>query len=82
MQQASHSENPSKDNWLKVKHVFRYIVCSCNKYIAYENSYKSELWECYTVADFGGCKASGRSTSGILILYSGGVHHGLIKGIQ
>ena len=69
---SRHLENPSKDNWLKVKRVFRYIAGTCDKGITYKISYKPGSLECYSDADFAGCKTSGRSTSGIMILYSGG----------
>ncbi|GBM32731.1 Copia protein, partial [Araneus ventricosus] len=54
------------------KRVLRYIAGSYDKGIVYKHKYKQGLLECYSDADFGGCEASGRSTSGIVILYSGG----------
>ncbi|GBO32964.1 Retrovirus-related Pol polyprotein from transposon TNT 1-94 [Araneus ventricosus] len=69
---SRHLENPSTEDWITVKRVLRYIAGSYDKGIVYKHKYKQGLLECYSDADFGGCKASGRSTSGIVILYSGG----------
>ncbi|GBM76891.1 Retrovirus-related Pol polyprotein from transposon TNT 1-94 [Araneus ventricosus] len=69
---SRHLENPSTEDWMTVKRVLRYIAGSYHKGIVYKHKYKQGLLECYSDADFGGCKASGRSTSGIVILYSGG----------
>ncbi|GBO18246.1 Retrovirus-related Pol polyprotein from transposon TNT 1-94 [Araneus ventricosus] len=69
---SRHLENPPTEDWMTVKRVLRYIAGSYDKGIVYKHKYKQGLLECYTDADFGGCKASGRSTSGIVILYSGG----------
>ncbi|XP_035231387.1 secreted RxLR effector protein 161-like [Stegodyphus dumicola] len=69
---SRYLENPSKDDWKKVKRVFRYIAGSLTKGVTYKNKYKPGILECYSDADFGGCQETGKSTSGVVILYSGG----------
>lgn len=69
---SHHLENPSRGDWMRVKHVFRYIAGSSEKGIMYKHNYKSESLKCYSDADFGECTESGKSTTGIVILYSGG----------
>lgn len=65
-------ENSSTEDWVKVKRVFRYIAGSLDKGITYKHKYKPEILECYSDADFGGCQTTGRSTSGVVVLYGGG----------
>lgn len=69
---SRHLENPSMEDWQRVKRVLRYLAGSLDKGIVYKHDYKPGILECFSDADFGGCKESGRSTSGVLVLYSGG----------
>ncbi|GBN51950.1 Retrovirus-related Pol polyprotein from transposon TNT 1-94 [Araneus ventricosus] len=69
---SRHLENPSTEDWITVKRVFSYIAGSYDKGIVYKHKYKPGLLECFSDADFRGCKVSGRSTSGVVILNSGG----------
>lgn len=65
-------ENPSKEDWMKVKRIFRYIASSMQKCIIYKSGFKPGVLECFSDADFGGCMQTGRSTSGVAVLYAGG----------
>ncbi|XP_035229654.1 secreted RxLR effector protein 161-like [Stegodyphus dumicola] len=65
-------ENPSKEDWIKVKRVFRYIANSKQKCIIYKSGYKPGILECFSDADFVGCIQTGRSTSEVICLYAGG----------
>ncbi|GBN83807.1 hypothetical protein AVEN_114897-1 [Araneus ventricosus] len=69
---SRHLENPSTEDWITVKRVFSYIAGSYDKGIVYKYKYKPGLLECFSDADFGGCKVSVRSSSSIVILNSGG----------
>ncbi|GBO07464.1 hypothetical protein AVEN_56994-1 [Araneus ventricosus] len=68
---SPHLENPSTEDWMTVKRVLKYIAGTYDKGIVFKHKYKQGFLKRYSDADFGGCKASGRSTSGIMILYSG-----------
>lgn len=65
-------ENPSNEDITRVKRVFRYISGTINYGIFYNNEHAQEL-ECYSDADFGGCLKTGRSTSGVVVKFAGGV---------
>lgn len=47
--------------------------------IVYKHNYKQGLSECDSDTNFGGLKETGKSTSGIVILYSGGAISGFRK---
>lgn len=64
-------ENPTNENIAQVKRVFRYISGTINLGIVYRKQKKGIL-ECYSDADFGGCTKTGRSTSGIIIMFASG----------
>lgn len=65
-------ENPTCEDWVKVKRVFRYIEGSMDKGILFKHDWKpGELIGC-SDADYFGCAETGRSTSGVVVLYSGG----------
>lgn len=64
-------ENPSPEDIVRVKRVFRYIAGTIDVGVVYDKNGKREL-ECYSDADFGGCLTTGRSTSGVVIKYAGG----------
>lgn len=65
-------ENPSSEDVVRVKRVFRYIAGTIDLCIVYNRGKKESLLECYSDADFGGCLSTGRSTSGVVIKYAGG----------
>lgn len=66
-------ENPTSDDITKVKRVFRYIAGTINKGIVYKADSARGILECYSDSDFGGCRTTGRSTSGVVVKYAGGV---------
>ncbi|XP_075167632.1 uncharacterized protein LOC142239738 [Haematobia irritans] len=59
-------ENPSSEDVMRVKRVFRYIAGTLSYGIAYDAKNNPKL-ECFSDADFGGCMKTGRSTSGVVI---------------
>lgn len=65
-------ENPTKEDVTRVKRVFRYIAGTLSLGIEYRQNFKRGILECYSDADFGGCKSTGRSTSGVVVVYAGG----------
>ena len=65
-------ENPKSEDIMRVKRVFRYIAGTLKKGIIYFQNYDVGILQCYSDADFGGCVQSGRSTSGVVIMYAGG----------
>ena len=65
-------ENPKSEDIMRVKTVFRYIAGTLKKGITYFQNYDVGILQCYSDADFGGCVQSGRSTSGVVIMYAGG----------
>lgn len=64
-------ENPQEEDVIRLKRVFRYIAGTLSKSITFERDSEAKL-ECYSDADFGGCVKSGRSTTGVVIMYAGG----------
>jgi len=65
-------ENPTKSDVTQVKSIFRYLKGTTDIGIVYRPQDDSNTLECYIDADHGGDKVSGRSTSGVMCLYSGG----------
>lgn len=65
-------ENPTEEDIVRVKRVFRYIAGTMNMGIIYRSSIDSGILKCFSDADFGGCIATGRSTSGVVITHAGG----------
>ena len=55
-----------------MKRIFRYLKGTIDKGIVYRPSYNSGVLECYADADHGGDNMTGRSTSGVVCIYSGG----------
>jgi hypothetical protein len=65
-------DNPSPEDFVKVKRIFRYLSGTANKGLVYRPEFKSGIIESYSDADHGGDLESGRSTTGVVCLYAGG----------
>lgn len=66
-------EKPTSDDIIKVKRVLRYIAGTLNKNITYKANCDKGILKCYSDSDFGGCITTGRSTSGVVMMYAGGI---------
>ena len=64
---ARFSSNPGLAHWKAVKHLLRYVKGTMDVKLTYSPSSYGELFTSYSDADHGGCKDSGRSTSGYLL---------------
>ena len=70
---ASRSlENPSRSNVIQVKQIFRYLQGTADVGIVYKSGQSNALIA-YSDADHGGDETSGRSTSGVICMFAGGV---------
>ena len=70
---ASRSlENPSRSNVTQVKQMFRYLQGTADVGIVYKSGQSNALIA-YSDADHGGDVTSGRSTSGVICMFAGGV---------
>ncbi|GFU02585.1 retrovirus-related Pol polyprotein from transposon TNT 1-94 [Trichonephila clavipes] len=65
-------ENPSAEDIVKVKRVFRYIAGTVVYGITYHATETKGVFHCYSDSDFGGCTKTSRSTSGYVMIYAGG----------
>lgn len=65
-------ENPSIEDVIRIKRVFRYIAGTADQGITYKFNVDKGNLECYSDADFGGCTNTGRSTTGVVVIYAGG----------
>ncbi|GAB0089493.1 secreted RxLR effector protein 161-like [Sergentomyia squamirostris] len=65
-------EKPTQESILQLKRVFRYIAGTTGLGIRYGRGQRSDELSCFTDADYGGCVRTGRSTSGVLVVYAGG----------
>jgi len=65
-------ENPTTEDIARLKRVFRYIAGTLDLGITYRENTEKGVFESYSDADFGGCTKTGRSTSGVVIIYAGG----------
>ena len=65
-------DKPTAEDIVRVKRVFRYLAGTMTKGIVYKPDCNPGSLECYSDADFAGCTATGRSTSGVVISYAGG----------
>jgi hypothetical protein len=66
-------ENPTREDVIRVKRVFRYIAETLDLGIVYRSIMDEGLLDVYSDADFGGCTSTGLSTSAVIVRYSGGV---------
>ncbi|GFY46934.1 copia protein [Trichonephila inaurata madagascariensis] len=65
-------ENPSSENVVRVKRVFRYIAGTVGYGITYHATVTKGVLHCFSDSDFGGCTKTSRSTSGYVMIYAGG----------
>lgn len=65
-------ENPTAEDVVRLKRVFRYIAGTIDTGITYSCNTNKGILDCFSDADFGGCSKTGRSTSGVVISYAGG----------
>lgn len=66
-------ESPSRDDWLKVKRIMRYIKGTYTYGIKYKALYLPGVLVGFSDADHGGDNETGRSTTGVVCQYSGGI---------
>lgn len=71
-------DSPSAQDVMKLKRVLRYVKGTVNMGIVFSANRDSYL-KCYSDADFGGCKKTGRSTSGVVVTFAGGAVSWLSK---
>lgn len=72
-------DKPTSDDVTRVKRMLRYIAGTIDVGITYSRKVSRRILECYSDADFGGCTKTGRSTSGVVVKYAGGVISWLSK---
>jgi len=65
-------ENPTRSDVTQVKRIFRYLRGTTGVGIVYKPHQNSKALVCYSDADHAGDKTSGRSTTGVICMYSGG----------
>uniref|UniRef100_A0A0C9QD48 POLX_0 protein n=1 Tax=Fopius arisanus TaxID=64838 RepID=A0A0C9QD48_9HYME len=68
---AQFTNNPSKEHWISVKRVFRYLAGTINLGIVYHKSSKPIV--AYTDADWANCLVNRKSYSGYCYILAGGV---------
>lgn len=66
-------ENPTIEDWKKVKRIFRYLKGTTNFGIRYAADNTNVCIVGYSDADHAGDTTTGRSTTGVVCLYAGGV---------
>lgn len=64
-------EHPTERDVLRVKRILRYLRGTTNHGLIYKIDLGKGIFDCYSDADHGGDSGTGRSTSGVLCLYSG-----------
>jgi hypothetical protein len=76
------NHNPSPRHWAAVKHLFRYLKGTVDYKLVYRGNDNLELFQTYSDASHGSCKATGRATGGYVTLVSisssFGNHHHLL----
>jgi len=65
-------ENPTRSDVTQVKRIFRYLRGTTSVGIVYKPQLDNKSLICYSDADHSGDKTSGRSTTGVICMYSGG----------
>ena len=68
---SQHCENPSETNWIAVKRLLRYVKATSDFGILYQRKNNFRL-EGFSDADWAGCHATRKSTSGVIFLLAGG----------
>lgn len=68
---ARFCSSPKLPHWMAVKAVMKYLACTSNLAITYDGS-KSDDLVAYSDADYGGCRDSRKSVSGIIVKHGGG----------
>ena len=68
---SQYSEDPRKSHWIAVKRVLRYLNATKHLGILYTGSGNLEITG-FSDADWGGCPATRKSTSGFVFLIAGG----------
>ena len=68
---AQHFESPRTAHWVAVKRVFRYINGTSRYGILYDGSERLSI-SGFADADWAGCRATRKSTSGFIFLVAGG----------
>ena len=63
-------ENPTERDVIRVKRILRYLRGTTDHILAYKPNQGKGNLVCYSDADHGGDLGTGRSTSGVLCLYS------------
>lgn len=66
-------ENPTPNDWARVKRIMRYIKGTCSFGIKYNAKHASNVLQGYSDADHAGDEQTGRSTTGVACLYAGGI---------
>ncbi|KAF7370782.1 Integrase catalytic domain-containing protein [Mycena sanguinolenta] len=73
---ACFNFNPGEAHWKAVKHLFRYIKGTLDYHITYSKlsspSPSTHPFTTYSDADHGGCRDTGKSTGGYLVMINGG----------
>lgn len=65
-------DHPTPEDVAKVKRILRYIKGTIDYGITYKPSTALQSLQCYSDADHGGDSSTGRSTSGMICVYSSG----------
>ncbi len=69
---ARNMQNPTMNDWNRVKRILRYVKGSINQSIVYKFGEMSEILQIYCDSDFASDCISRKSTSGIVCKYAGG----------
>lgn len=68
---SQHCEQPTKHHWIAMKRLLRYVNGTLNYGILYNGSDSKDILG-FSDADWAGCKATRKSTSGTVFLIAGG----------